>query len=39
MAKLENWSDLFKYSKTLFEDDYNENQALVIKTKSGSQDN
>ncbi len=36
--KLENWGDLFKYSKELLDDDYNHGQALVVKTKSKSDD-
>lgn len=38
MSKLENWGDLFKYSKELLEDDFNRDQAVVIKTKSRSLD-
>jgi hypothetical protein len=38
MSKLENFGDLFKYSKTLLEDDYNAGQQLVIKTSSKSED-
>ena len=37
--KLENFSDLFKYNKTLLEDDFNAGQALVIKTTSKATDN
>lgn len=36
--KLENWGDLFKYSKELLDDDYNHGQALVVKTKSKGDD-
>ena len=36
--KLENFADLFKYNKELFEDDYNAGQQLVIKSKSKSVD-
>jgi hypothetical protein len=32
------WKDLYKYNKELFEDDYNQGQALVIKTKSFADD-
>lgn len=38
MLKLENWGDLFKYSKELLEDDYNHGQGLVVKTKSRSEE-
>ncbi len=38
-TKLENWGDLFKYSKELLDDDYNHGQALVVKTKSRGDDN
>ena len=38
MLKLENWGDLFKYSKELLDDDYNPGQQLVIKTKNKSSD-
>lgn len=37
--KLENFGDLFKYSKELLDDDYNHGQALVVKTKSRATDN
>ena len=37
-GRLENWGDLFKYSKELLEDDFNKDQAVVIKTKSKSLD-
>lgn len=37
--KLENFSDLFKYSKELLDDDFNHGQALVLKTKSKGSDN
>ena len=36
--KLENFGDLFKYNKELFEDDFNPGQKVVIKIKSKSQD-
>lgn len=39
MLKLENYGDLFKYNKTLLDDDYNDNQQLVVKTKSRFEDN
>jgi len=39
MSKLENWTDLFKYNKELLEDDYNQGQGVVIKTKSKASDN
>lgn len=38
MLRLENWGDLFKYSKELLDDDYNHGQGLVIKTKSRSEE-
>lgn len=38
MLKLENFGDLFKYSKELLEDDYNHGQSLVLKTKNKGQD-
>ena len=38
MAKLENWADLFKFNKTLLEDDYNPGQKLVIKASQKSSD-
>lgn len=38
MSRLENWGDLFKYSKELLDDDYNQGQAIVFKTKSKSED-
>jgi hypothetical protein len=38
MSKLENFGDLFKYSKELLEDDFNAGQSIVLKTKSKSQD-
>lgn len=34
MSRLENWGDLFKYSKELLDDDYNHGQYLVVKTKN-----
>ena len=37
-TKLENFADLFKYSKELLEDDFNAGQQLVIKSKSKSDD-
>lgn len=37
--KLENWGDMFKFSKELLDDDYNHDQALVVKTKSKGSDN
>ena len=36
--KLENWGDLFKYSKELLDDDYNPSQQLVVKTKNRAED-
>ena len=39
MSKLENWGDLFKYNKELLEDDYNQGQGVVLKTKSKATDN
>ena len=36
--RLENFGDLFKYNKELFEDDFNPGQKVVIKLKSKSQD-
>lgn len=36
--KLENFGDLFKYNKELFEDDFNPNQKVVIKVKTKSTD-
>jgi hypothetical protein len=38
MLKLENWSDLFNFNRTLFEDDFNPAQALVVKSKQKSAD-
>jgi hypothetical protein len=38
MLKLENWGDLFKYNKELFDDDYNHGQKLVAKVKCVSSD-
>ena len=38
MAKLESFSDLHKFAKTLLDDDYNHGQALVVKAKSTSED-
>lgn len=38
MLKLENWGDLFKYSKELLDDDYNHGQQLVVKAKNKSSD-
>lgn len=38
MSKLENYADLFKYSKELLDDDYNPGQQFVVKTKSKSLD-
>ncbi len=38
MAKLENWDNLFKFNKTLLDDDFNPGQALVVKHSSKSQD-
>jgi hypothetical protein len=38
MARLQNWKDLFSYNKSLFENDYNEGQSLVIGVKSASED-
>ena len=37
MAKLENWGDLFKFNKTLLEDDYNPGQKLVAKSSMKSE--
>eukprot|EP00347_Sterkiella_histriomuscorum_P011118 403373691 len=37
--KLENWGDLFKYSKELLDDDFNHGQQLVLKTKNKGADN
>jgi hypothetical protein len=37
--KFESFGDFFKYNKELFEDDYNKDQALVVKTKSKATDN
>ena len=37
--KLENWGDLFKYTRELLDDDYNHGQALVVNTKSKGADN
>lgn len=34
MLKLENWVDLFKYSKELLDDDFNHGQQLVVKAKA-----
>lgn len=36
--KLEHYADQFKFAKTLFEDDYNQGQQLVIKTNNKGQD-
>jgi len=36
MLRLENWFDLFKFNKTLMEDDYNAGQQLVVKSKTGN---
>lgn len=36
--KLENFGDLFKYNKELFDDDFNAGQKVVIKAKTKSQD-
>ena len=33
------WEDLFKFNTELLTDDYNKDQALVIKTKAKSEDN
>lgn len=38
MLKLENWGDLFKYSKELLDDDYNHGQSIVVKTKNRADD-
>eukprot|EP00347_Sterkiella_histriomuscorum_P019948 403339679 len=38
MSRLENFGDLFKYSKELLDDDFNAGQQLVMKTKSRSED-
>ena len=38
MPGLENWGDLFKHGKELFDDDFNPGQALVVKTKTKSDD-
>ena len=38
MPTLENWGDLYKYAKELLDDDYDNGQALVVKTKSKSAD-
>jgi hypothetical protein len=37
--KVENWDDLFKFNTELMTDDYNQGQALVIKTKAKATDN
>ena len=37
--KVENWDDLFKFNNELISDDYNQGQALVIKTKAKATDN
>ena len=39
MSKLENWGDLYKYTKELMDDEFNHGQALVVKTKSKAADN
>ena len=36
--KLEHYADQFKFSKNLFEDDFNHNQQLVVKTNNKGQD-
>ena len=38
MAKLVSWDDLFKFNKTLLEDDYNPGQKLVVKAAQKSDD-
>jgi hypothetical protein len=38
MAKLVSWDDLFKFNKTLLEDDYNSKQKLVVKAAQKSED-
>ena len=38
MLKLENWGDLFKFNKTLLDDDFNRDQSLVVKAKTTSID-
>jgi hypothetical protein len=38
MSKLENWGDLFKYNKTLLDDDFNKDQSLVVKAKTTATD-
>jgi hypothetical protein len=37
--KLDNFADLVKFNKELFDDDYNHGQSLVFKTKSKAEDN
>jgi len=37
--KVESFADLFKYSKELLDDDYNQGQAFVFKTKTRGSDN
>ena len=37
--KVENWDDLFKFNTELINDDYNQGQALVLKTKAKATDN
>jgi len=38
MLKLEQWADLFKFSKEILDDDYNSGQRLVVKGKQKSAD-
>lgn len=38
MLRLENWADLFKFNKTLLDDDFNRDQSLVVKAKTVSLD-
>jgi hypothetical protein len=38
MPRLENWSEIFKFNKELFEDDYNPGQAFQAKAKVTSSD-
>ena len=38
MAKLDNWDNLFKFNKTLLDDDFNNGSRLVVKASQPSAD-
>jgi hypothetical protein len=37
MAKLDSWDNLFKFNKTLLDNDFNNGQRLVVNTSQPSE--